>query len=50
MFRDVDLFLRAGDIYFVPVLNELPGVAPALAGRGDDDYSIRDKRVEVSHV
>ena len=47
MFGDVDLVLRAGDIYVVPVLTELPGVAPALAGRGDDDYSIRYKRVEV---
>lgn len=51
-FRGVDLILHAGDIYVPSVLDDLEGVAPVLAARGDDDYlsALTDKRVEEKHV
>ncbi len=36
-FRDVDLILHAGDIYSLPVLDDLETIAPVLAAEGDDD-------------
>jgi len=51
-FRDVDLVLHAGDIYTLPVLDDLERVAPTLASEGDDDpFEVaNDKRVKWRHV
>ena len=46
VFKGVDLILHAGDIFVDPVLEELGSIAPVLAARGDDDYPIRDKRMD----
>ncbi len=46
VFEGVDLILHAGDIFIVPVLDELEAIAPVLAARGDDDYRVRDERVQ----
>lgn len=46
VFGGVDLILHAGDICEVSVLDELQSIAPVLAARGDDDYQIRDERVQ----
>ncbi len=46
VFSGVDLILHAGDIFVVSVLDELQSIAPVLAARGDDDYGIRDERVQ----
>jgi len=46
VFSSVDLILHAGDIFVVSVLDELQSIAPVLAARGDDDYGIRDERVQ----
>ncbi|MFC1974275.1 metallophosphoesterase family protein [Chloroflexota bacterium] len=48
-FQGVDLILHAGDIYILSVLDELERVAPILAAKGDDDYGLRDKRIEEIH-
>ncbi len=50
--QGVDLILHAGDIYALPVLDELERIAPVLAARGDDDYgaTLTDKRVKWTHV
>ena len=51
-FHGVDLILHAGDIYTIPILDELECVAPVLASEGDDDpFEIaNDKRVKWRHV
>ncbi len=51
-FRGVDLILHAGDIYSVPILDELECIAPILASEGDDDpfEIMNDKRVKWRHV
>jgi len=51
-FQGVDLILHAGDIYSPSVLDDLEGVAPVLAARGDDDYlsELTDERVREKHV
>ena len=36
-FRGVDLILHAGDVYTLPILDELETIAPVLASEGDDD-------------
>jgi putative phosphoesterase len=46
VFKGVDLILHAGDIFVDSVLEELGTIAPVLAARGDDDYPIRDKRMD----
>ena len=46
IFKGVDLILHAGDIFVYSVLEELATIAPVLAARGDDDYQIRDKRMD----
>lgn len=46
VFKGVDLILHAGDIFVASVLDELATIAPVLAARGDDDYTIRDKRLD----
>jgi putative phosphoesterase len=46
IFKGVDLILHAGDIFVDSVLEELATIAPVLAARGDDDYQIRDKRMD----
>jgi putative phosphoesterase len=46
VFRGADLILHAGDIFVDSVLEELATIAPVLAARGDDDYQIRDKRMD----
>lgn len=46
VFKGVDLILHAGDIYVLSVLDHLERLAPVLAARGDDDYGLRDQRVE----
>jgi putative phosphoesterase len=47
-FIGVDLILHAGDIYTVPVLDQLEMVAPVLACEGDDDpfEIVNDPRVK----
>jgi putative phosphoesterase len=51
-FRGVDLILHAGDIYSLPVLNELETVAPVLAAEGDDDpFDVtNDRRVKSAQT
>jgi putative phosphoesterase len=51
-FRGVDLILHAGDIYTLPVLEELEKVAPVLAAEGDDDpfEIMNDNRVKLKHI
>ena len=39
-FRGVELILHAGDIYTIPVLDELEIIAPVLAAEGDDDPTL----------
>ena len=46
VFKGVDMILHAGDIFVASVLDELAAIAPVLAARGDDDYTIRDKRMD----
>ena len=46
VFKGIDLILHAGDIFVASVLDELATIAPVLAARGDDDYTIRDKRLD----
>jgi len=46
IFKGVDLILHAGDIFVDSVFEELATIAPVLAARGDDDYQIRDKRMD----
>jgi len=51
-FRGVDLILHAGDIYTLPILDELETIAPVLASEGDDDpfEIMNDKRVKWKHI
>ena len=51
-FKGVDLILHAGDIYTLPVLDELETVAPVIAAEGDDDpfESVNDPRVKPEHT
>lgn len=51
-FTGVDLILHAGDIYTLPVLDELETVAPVLAAEGDDDpfESVNDPRVKPEQM
>ena len=51
-FQGVDLILHAGDIYTLPVLDELESVAPVLAAEGDDDpfEVVNDTRVKHEHT
>lgn len=51
-FRGVDLILHAGDIYTLPILDELGSIAPVLASEGDDDpfEIMNDKRVKWKHA
>jgi predicted phosphodiesterase len=50
LFKGVDLILHAGDIYSSSVLDELEGIAPVLAARGDDDTASVNGRVKEKHV
>lgn len=52
IFQGVDLILHAGDIYELPVLDELGRIAPVLAALGDDDAwdMLQDERVEMKHT
>ena len=47
-FQGVDLILHAGDIYTLPILDELETVAPVVATEGDDDpFEVaNDRRVK----
>jgi len=51
-FQGVDLILHAGDIYTLPILDELERIAPILASEGDDDpfEIMNDKRVKLAHT
>ena len=50
-FKDVDLILHAGDIYFSEILDELETIAPVLAARGNGDGKFpQDHRVNENHV
>ena len=51
-FKGVDLILHAGDIYTVPILDELQRIAPVLVSEGDDDpfEIMNDKRVKSKHI
>ncbi len=51
-FHGVDLILHAGDIYNLPILDELESIAPVLASEGDDDpfEVMNDKRVKWKHA
>ena len=50
-FQGVDLILHAGDVYTLPVLDELESVAPVLVSEGDDDpfEVVNDNRVKHEH-
>ncbi|HEY91866.1 MAG TPA: metallophosphoesterase family protein [Dehalococcoidia bacterium] len=47
-FRGVDLILHAGDVYSLPILDQLETIAPVLATEGDDDpfETTIDRRVK----
>ena len=51
-FHGVDLILHAGDIYTIPILDELERIAPILASEGDDDpfEVMNDRRVKWRQV
>ena len=51
-FQGVGLILHAGDIYTLPILDELESIAPILAAEGDDDpfEIMNDKRVKSKHI
>ena len=51
-FRGVDLILHAGDIYTLPILDELERIAPIMAAEGDDDpfEIMNDTRVKWKHI
>ena len=51
-FRGVELILHAGDIYTLPILDELEQIAPVLASAGDDDlFAVTsDKRVKWEQI
>ncbi|HEY32182.1 MAG TPA: metallophosphoesterase family protein [Dehalococcoidia bacterium] len=51
-FKGVDLILHAGDIYTLPVLDDLETVAPVISAEGDDDpfESVNDPRVKPEHT
>lgn len=51
VFENVDLILHAGDIYTLPVLDELEKNAPVLASEGDDDpfEVMNDRRIKLRH-
>lgn len=51
-FRGVDLILHAGDVYNLPIVDELERIAPVWVSEGDDDpfEIMNDKRVKSSHV
>ena len=50
-FRGVELILHCGDIYTLPVLDELETIAPVLVSEGDDDpfEIVNDKRTKHEH-
>ena len=52
VFRGVDLILHAGDVYTLPILDELESISPVLASEGDDDpfEIMNDKRVKWRQV
>ncbi len=52
VFQGVDLIMHAGDIYTVPVLDQLETVAPVIASEGDDDpfEVVNDRRVRHEQV
>jgi len=50
VFHGVDLILHAGDIIYPRVLDELEGIAPVLAAKGDEDSEkLSDLRIKESH-
>jgi putative phosphoesterase len=51
-FSGVDLILHAGDIFTVPVLDELERMAPVLAAMGDEEREdiLIDRRVKFQHT
>ncbi|NQT48463.1 MAG: metallophosphoesterase family protein, partial [Chloroflexi bacterium] len=50
VFSGVDLILHAGDILYPRVLDELEGIAPVLAARGDEDSDrLSDARITQNH-
>jgi putative phosphoesterase len=51
-FKGVDLILHAGDIYSLPVLDDLEAIAPVLAAEGDDDPfdTTIDRRVKPAQT
>ena len=51
-FRGVDLILHAGDIYSLPILDDLETIAPVLAAEGDDEpfETTIDKRVKPTQT
>jgi putative phosphoesterase len=51
-FKGVDLILHAGDIYSLPVLDDLETIAPVLAAEGDDDPfdTTIDRRVKPTQT
>jgi len=51
-FKGVDLILHAGDIYSLPVLDDLEAIAPVLAAEGDDDPfdTTIDRRVKPTQT
>ena len=52
VFRGVDLILHAGDVYNIPILDELESIAPVLVSEGDDDpfEIMNDKRAKWRQV
>lgn len=51
-FQGVDLILHAGDVYCLPILDELERIAPVLVSEGDDDpfEIMNDKRAKWRQV
>jgi len=50
-FQGVDLILHAGDVYSLPILDELETVAPVMVAEGDDDpfEIVNDRRAKHEH-
>ncbi len=52
IFKEVDLILHSGDVYWLQVLDWLEKLAPVLCATGDDDYLTLDSksRMKEKHV
>src|SRR5215470_17527188 len=50
IFKSVDLIIHAGDIGKPEVLEQLRGIAPAIAVRGNNDKDVWAKQIPVTQI